>query len=95
MSEVKVVALITATPEHRASVDKALRAMVIPSRAEAGCLQYELHQEVDQPNAYVFIERWASAQALQEHTETSHFRAFLAELEGKLVSLEVKKVTLL
>ncbi|KEY59261.1 putative quinol monooxygenase [Serratia sp. DD3] len=93
MSEVKVVALITATPEHRTAVEQALRAMVAPSRAEAGCLQYDLHQEVDHPDAYVFIERWASAQALQEHTETNHFRAFLAELEGKLVSLEVKKVT--
>lgn len=38
MSEIKVVALIKAMPEHRAAVDKAVRAMVAPSRSEPGCI---------------------------------------------------------
>lgn len=41
----------------------------------------------------MFIERWTSEQALKEHMAMSYHDAFLAELEGKLVSLEVKKLT--
>ncbi|MFC0226375.1 putative quinol monooxygenase [Serratia aquatilis] len=93
MSEVKVVALIKANPEHRAAVDKAVRAMVAPSRSEPGCIQYDLHEEQGHPGAFVFIERWTSEQALKEHMAMPYHDAFLAELEGKLVSLEVKKLT--
>ena len=93
MSEIKVVALIKAKPEHRAAVDKAVRAMVAPSRSEPGCIQYDLHEEQGHPGAFVFIERWTSEQALKEHMAMSYHDAFLAELEGKLISLEVKKLT--
>ncbi|WON77922.1 putative quinol monooxygenase [Serratia sp. UGAL515B_01] len=92
MSEVKVVALIKAIPAHHAAVDKAVRAMVAPSRSEPGCIQYDLHEEQGHPGSFVFIERWASEQALKEHMAMPYHDALLAELEGKLVSLEVKKL---
>ncbi len=41
MSEIKVVALIKAMPEHRAAVDKAVRAMVaraVPSRVASNMI---------------------------------------------------------
>ncbi|BDH45265.1 antibiotic biosynthesis monooxygenase [Salmonella enterica subsp. enterica serovar Choleraesuis] len=92
MSEVKVVALIVAQPDKRDAVGKAVRAMVKPSREEPGCLQYDLHEEEGRPGAFVFIERWKSAQALEEHMAMPYHDAFLAELQGKLESLEVKKL---
>lgn len=95
MSEVRVVALIVALPEHREAVGKAVRAMVAPTHQEAGCIQYELHEEQDKPGAFVFIERWKSEQALKEHMAMPYHDDFLAKLEGKLASLEVKKLILL
>lgn len=92
MSEVKVVALIVALPNQRDAVGKAVREMVQPSRSESGCLQYDLHEEEGRPGAFVFIERWKSAQALEEHMAMPYHVAFLDQLEGKLESLEVKKL---
>ncbi|MBW7982944.1 putative quinol monooxygenase [Enterobacillus tribolii] len=92
MSEVNVVALIVALPEHRAAVDKAVRAMVAPTHTEPGCIQYDLHEETEHPGSFVFIERWKSEQALKEHMAMPYHDAFLAELNGKLAKLEVKKL---
>jgi quinol monooxygenase YgiN len=92
MSEVKVVALIVAKPEYREAVGKATRAMLKPSRSEPGCIQYDLHEEQDKPGHFVFLERWKSARALEEHMAMPYHDDFLAELGGKLEKLEVKKL---
>lgn len=92
MGEVKVVALIVAKADERERVGKAVRDMVQPSRAEPGCLQYDLHEEQERPGAFVFIERWKSADALKEHMAMPYHDAFLEILDGKLESLEVKRL---
>jgi quinol monooxygenase YgiN len=92
MSEVKVVALITAKPEEYSAVNKAVRAMVGLSRSEEGCLQYDLHEDQEVKGSFVFIERWKSENALKTHMAMPYHDEFLAELEGKLVSLQVKKI---
>ncbi|CQR14768.1 antibiotic biosynthesis monooxygenase domain-containing protein [Yersinia enterocolitica] len=40
----------------------------------------------------MFFERWASEDALEKHNKTAHFKAFVKAIEGKLESLEIKKV---
>ncbi len=92
MSEVKIVAPIVAKPEHHEAVGKATRAMLKPSRSEPGCIQYDLHEEQGNPGHFVFLERWKSAQALEEHMAMTWHDNFLAELGGKLEKLEVKKL---
>lgn len=92
MSEVKVVAIITAKPEQYSAVSNAVRAMVAPSRSEEGCLQYDLHEDQDVKGSFVFIERWKSENALKTHMAMPYHDEFLAVLQGKLISLEVKKL---
>jgi quinol monooxygenase YgiN len=50
---------------------KALQAVVLQ---EDGCEQYELFQSVDDPDKLVILERWASQELLDKHTEAERTR---------------------
>lgn len=49
------------------------RELVTLTRAEAGCIQYDLCQDVNTPEILSFVEQWESAEALKAHMETEHF----------------------
>jgi len=83
-TEIRVVAILQAQPGQAAAVERALRAIVAPSRAEAACHFYTPHQDPSHPGRYVFIERWASREALAEHEQTAHFKQLLSDLDGLL-----------
>ena len=50
----------------------------MPTRAEPGCLRYDLYRDLKDPAVWIFFEEWESAAQLQAHTESAHLRAFLA-----------------
>lgn len=102
MSEVKIVATLTPFPQHIDAVRKAARAMVAPTHQEPGCLQYDFHesqainvQELAKPGkvSFMFIERWTSEDDLKKHVAMDYHDRFLEELDGKLESLNVQKLT--
>lgn len=103
MSEVKIVATLTPLTEHIDEIRRAAQAMLAPTHNEAGCLEYNLHESqaitdihnLDLPGkvSLVFIERWQSLDALKQHIATPHHDQFLADLEGKLESLNVQRLT--
>ena len=55
-----------------------LRALVAPTRSEAGCLAYELHRDPQNPGKFMFYERFKSQAALDEHLASAHFKSFVA-----------------
>lgn len=44
-----------------------------PSRAENGCLSYELFQDKKDPRVFAIIEEWADQVALDAHKKADHF----------------------
>ncbi|CQI87793.1 putative quinol monooxygenase [Yersinia rohdei] len=90
--EVRIIASVVAKPEFIADVKAAVHQVIEPSREENGNLQYDLHAESDKPGSFVFFERWVSEDALEKHNNTEHFKALVKSIEGKLESLEIKKV---
>lgn len=43
------------------------------TRKEAGCISYDLNQNIDDENTFTFVERWESRAHLQDHFNTPHF----------------------
>lgn len=84
-SEIRVVAILQAKAGQAEAVENAMRAIVAPSRAEAGCHFYTPHRDPSHAGRYVFVERWASREALAEHEQTPHFKQLLSDLDGLLV----------
>jgi len=46
-----------------------------PTRAEAGCVQYDLYQDPATPHEFLRFEIWTSADALEVHKQMPHLRA--------------------
>lgn len=69
-----------------------LNALVAPTRAEAGCLDYRLHRDPENAGVFMFYERFASQAALDAHLATDHFRKF-GEYRGTAKPDPVAKVT--
>ncbi|WP_085535128.1 putative quinol monooxygenase [Massilibacteroides vaginae] len=57
-------------------------AVVAGSRAEEGCVYYELGKS-NTPLTYAFIEVWKSQDAINTHNETAHFKTFVEAINGK------------
>jgi hypothetical protein len=57
---VKVVARLVALPEKAESLKAILSGLIDPTRAEKGCLRYELLQNQADPTDFTFVEEWAT-----------------------------------
>ena len=79
-----VIAIIETKQEHTTIVEDALREMLVPTRAEDGCLQYDLNRDVDNPSRLTMIERWRDEAALERHTATPHMARLRRAMEGRI-----------
>ena len=77
---VVLVATFHTTPERRGELRRRLLEMVELTRAEPGCLRYDLHDDVDDGQRFVFVETWADEAALNMHMTTSHVGALLQDV---------------
>ena len=83
--DIRVTAFLHAKPGQEAAVMQAAVACVAPTRAEPGNEMYVLHQDLEEPALFVFVEHWACRQALDEHMRTLHFKQMVDACNGKLV----------
>jgi quinol monooxygenase YgiN len=67
-------------------LEAELRALVGPTRKEAGCLTYNLHRSADPPPGYLLHEVWANREAHTQHTRTDHFLRWNARKDALLAS---------
>jgi quinol monooxygenase YgiN len=54
-----------------------LQAIVLK---DPGAIAYTLHRAVDDPNKFLFHEKYASDEAVKYHTSTPHFKAFFQKM---------------
>lgn len=83
-SQLDVVAHIQAAPGEEAVVREVLESYIAPTRAEDGCLRYDLFVDIADPSKFTFIEEWASDDALHKHSQSPHLAAGRTKLAGKL-----------
>jgi quinol monooxygenase YgiN len=83
-AKVTVVAKLTAKPGREDDVRRTLLALVPPTRAEAGCLNYDLHQSKDDPGIFVFYENWINRTALDEHLQKPYLQDLFARADDLL-----------
>lgn len=82
-----VAARFVAKPGKEDALRATLMGLIPPTRAEAGCIQYDLHEEQGNPGRFLFFEKWTSKQALDEHLATPYLKA-LAAVTPELVEGE-------
>lgn len=71
-----VVAILQAKPEKVDALKQELIKVIAPSRAEKACLNYHLHQDLNDPTQFVLYENWASKQEHEKQFEKPYIVAF-------------------
>ncbi|MEJ2900808.1 putative quinol monooxygenase [Pedobacter panaciterrae] len=91
-----LTAISRAKPQHIEQFKALLLALVVESRKEEACIQYDLHQSSDDPALFIFHEEWASKEALELHNQTAHINKFIKDsvdiIDGTVVIHETDKL---
>lgn len=70
-----------------------LEKLVAPTRAEAGCAQYDLHADDENAEHFLFYEIWELRELWQEHMKSAHLAAFKTATEGHIDKLSIYEMT--
>ncbi len=92
--QVTVIAYIEIKPGTEDAFKAELQKVIAATRAEASCINYDLHQSVDQPTRFVAYENWTSMEGLDQHLISAHIQAYrqnCAEIFAKPVEITIWK----
>lgn len=78
MPPIHLTVMMRVRRERVSSFREGLRALIGPSRAEPGCVQYDANQDDADPTLFIMWETWRDRAALDEHGRMPHFAAFIA-----------------
>jgi quinol monooxygenase YgiN len=77
MSEpLTVVARVRAKTGLETRLHEELQRLLAPTRAEPGCLRYDLHESTTERGWFLLYETWKSEADLQAHFQTPYLKAF-------------------
>lgn len=88
-----IIARILAKPEKKELVKEELIKLLEPTRAERGCINYNLHQDNENENLFMFYENWESHDLWQQHMKNTHLVEYMKTTEGAVEEFILHKLT--
>ncbi len=95
MSKLTIVASIKANEDKVELVKAELLKLIEITRAEEGCINYDLHQDNDNPAHFVFYENWESRELWQTHMGAPHLAAYMAATEGSVAEFTLNEMSII
>ena len=91
-----IIGTVTARPDTREELAALLATQVAPTRAEAGCINYDFHVDATDPCVFVFYENWADRDALNAHLAMPHLQPLFSQLDRLLACpVDIRPLTML
>ena len=93
MAYLTILANIKAKADKIELVKSELEKLIDVTRAEKGCVQYDLHQDNGNPTHFLFFEIWESRALWQAHMDAQHLKNYLAATEGAIHEFTLNEMT--
>ncbi|WP_299016594.1 putative quinol monooxygenase [uncultured Polaribacter sp.] len=90
-----IVAKILAKPEKRALVKSELLKLIDITRAEKGCINYDLHQDNENENLFLFYETWENRTLWQNHMKNEHLAEYVKATDGAVADFTLHEMSLI
>lgn len=90
-----IVAKILAKEEKRELVKTELIKLIDITRAEKGCINYDLHQDNENPNLFLFYENWDTKELWQAHMKNTHLAEYMKATEGAVEEFTLNKMSII
>lgn len=79
--EIVLIARLKVKADKVEDARQAALAIVEASRAEGGCLNYDIHQSIEDETVFFWHETWKNKAAIDEHFATPFFGEFFKTVE--------------
>jgi quinol monooxygenase YgiN len=91
---VSTVAIARAKPGQEDELGRRMMALVAPTLAEPGCINYDLHRSNTDPAVWMFYENWRSQADLDAHMQSPHFKAFFSRADEVMASVDAHQLSM-
>ncbi len=89
---VVLIARLKVKPDKVEEAKAAALAIVDDSRNESGCINYDIHQSIEDETVFLWHETWKNKEAIDEHFATPFFQSFFKIVET--IAAEPPQITL-
>lgn len=93
MATLTIVANIKANADNVELVKTELLKLIEVTRAETGCINYDLHQDNENPAHFMFYENWQSRELWQAHMANQHLQDYMKATEGAVAEFTLNEMT--
>lgn len=87
-----ITAKLTVKPDRKEDLIHLARDLVKHSREEEGCLSYSVFVDQVSADTIFFYEEWADQEAIEQHSATPHFKAFMDNIPELIAGQPTLKV---
>jgi quinol monooxygenase YgiN len=84
-----IVARIKAKPGQEDALGAELAKLIEPTLVEAGCLQYDMHRDREDPGNFLFFENWETKEQWLAHMESPQLLAYKAAADDLVDTFEL------
>ena len=93
MSNVILVVKVKVKEEFEEQVYTFMKALhKLTHELDEGCIQYDLHVDLEDKCSFTFVETWENEEALSLHEKKEHFISCVDFMEDKLESFSIDKL---
>lgn len=92
-TKLTIVGRIEANADQVELVKAELLKLIPITLKEDGCIQYDLHQDNDNPAIFLFYENWQSRELWQQHMSNTHLSEYMKATEGAVASFTLNEMT--
>ena len=80
--------------ERRKDFLDSAQLIIGPTRVQSGCIGCSFYQDLDEPDAILFVEEWESRESLDKHIKSDSYRVILSLMELSTENPEFKLNTI-
>jgi quinol monooxygenase YgiN len=93
MAQLTIVANIIAKADKVELVKAELLKLIDITRTEEGCINYDLHQDNENKNHFMFYENWESRELWQTHMGNQHLADYMTATDGAVDEFILNEMT--
>ena len=95
MTQITIIASIRAKTDKIDLVKAQLEKLAAISRAEEGCINYDLHQDNEDHTQFLLYENWQSRDLWQTHMKNKHIEEYVCATQGAVEQFAINEMTMI
>ncbi|MBC8049304.1 MAG: antibiotic biosynthesis monooxygenase [Chitinophagales bacterium] len=93
MAYLTLIAQLEAKNGRENKLEQVLQALVVPTMAEPGCMNYDLYRDNENPRKFALHENWQNESLWQKHMKSAHMTKFQSVTDELVANWTLQQLT--